>query len=113
MSNPELFNKCTHGLTQNVNECLNGLIWDRCPKSVYAEQETVPLATFQAVLKFNDGDISVLKLFSDRDITPCIFTGKGAGDSYNSRTNQNVFDISSVGRSTYEYKSVNHGECLL
>ena len=36
---PELLYKCTHGLTQNVNECLNGLIWDRCPKSTYVEQE--------------------------------------------------------------------------
>ena len=29
LSNPELLNKCTHGLTQNVNECLNRLIRDR------------------------------------------------------------------------------------
>ena len=34
LSNPDLLNKCTHGLTQNVNGCLNGMIWDRCPTSV-------------------------------------------------------------------------------
>jgi hypothetical protein len=28
LSKPELLNKCTHGLTQNTNECLNGQIWD-------------------------------------------------------------------------------------
>ena len=38
-----------------------------------------------AVLKFNDGDISLLKLFSDLDITPGIFTDKGAGDSDSSQ----------------------------
>ena len=72
-------------MTQNVNECLNGLIWDRCPKSVYVEQETVALTTYLAILKFNHGDISFLKLLSDLDITPGIFTGKGAEDADDSR----------------------------
>ncbi len=80
LAKPALLNKCTHGLTQNVNECLNGLIWDRCPKTTYVEQETVALATYLAVLKFNDGDISFLKLFEDLDIKPGFFTCKGAHD---------------------------------
>ena len=58
LAEPELLKKCTHGLTQNPNECLNGMIWDRCPKNTYVEKETVALATYLAVLKFNDGDIS-------------------------------------------------------
>ncbi len=95
LSKPELLRKCTHGLTQNVNECLNGLIWNRCPKTIYVEQETVALATYLAVLKFNDGDISFLKIFEDLDITPGVFidlditpgvfTGKGAQDCDTSR----------------------------
>lgn len=78
LSNPDLLGKCTHGLTQNVNECLNGRIWDRCPKSTYVEQEAVALATGLAVLKFNDGDISFLKIFGDLDIIPGYFTCKGS-----------------------------------
>lgn len=78
LSKAELLQKCTHGLTQNVNECLNGLIWDRCPKTTYVEQETVALATYLAVLKFNDGDISYLKIFEDLDIKPGMFTCQGA-----------------------------------
>ena len=35
---------------------------------------------YLAVLKFNDGDISFLKIFQDLDITPGVFTGKGAQD---------------------------------
>jgi hypothetical protein len=85
LSKKELLNKCTHGLTQNVNECLNGLIWDRCPKSTYVEQETLALATYLAILKFNEGDISFLKIFSELDITPDIFTNKGAEDCYTAR----------------------------
>ncbi|CAB4006174.1 Hypothetical predicted protein [Paramuricea clavata] len=80
LSKPDLLRKCTHGLTQNVNECLNGMIWDRCPKTTYVEQETVALATYLAVLKFNDGDISFLKIFEALDITPGVFTCKGAQD---------------------------------
>ena len=85
LSKPELLYKCTHGLTQNVNECLNGLIWDRCPKSTYVEQECVALATFLAVLMFNDGDISFIKIFNELDITPGLFTWKGSKDSDVSR----------------------------
>jgi hypothetical protein len=75
VSKPELLNKCTHGLTQNANECLNGQIWDRCPKTTYVEQETVALATYLAVLKFNDGDISFLKIFEDMDKSPGLSIG--------------------------------------
>ena len=85
LSKTDLLNKCTHGMTQNVNECLNGLIWDRCPKATYVEQETVALATYLAVLKFNDGDISMLKILSDLDIAAGVFTSKGAEDCDNAR----------------------------
>ena len=68
LSKTDLLSKCTYGMTQNVNECLNGLIWDRCPKATYVEQETVALANYLAVLKFNDGDISTLKILSNFDI---------------------------------------------
>ena len=81
----DLLSKCTRGLPQNVNECLNDLIWDRCPKSTYVEKETVALATYLAILKFNDGGISFLKIFSELDIVPCIFTSKGAQDCDNTR----------------------------
>ena len=42
------------------------------------ELETVALATYLAVMKFNDGDISFLRIFEDLDITPSVFTCKGA-----------------------------------
>ena len=80
LADSALLTKCTHGLTQNPNECLNGIIWDRCPKNTYVEQETVALATYLAVLKFNDGDISCIKVLQDLDIEPGLFTCKGAQD---------------------------------
>ena len=52
--------KLSDGKGQNVNEFLNGLIWYRCPKTTNVKQETVALATYLAVLKFNGGDISLI-----------------------------------------------------
>ena len=36
--------------------------WERCPKATYVEHSTVALATYLAVLQFNDEDISFLKI---------------------------------------------------
>ena len=47
-------------------------------KCLDVKQETVALATYLAILKFNDGDISFLKLFQDLDVTPGVFTGKAS-----------------------------------
>ena len=78
LSNATLLNKCTHGLTQNVNEFLNKMIWKRCPKTTYLKQETVAHATYLAFLKFNDGDINLLKILSELGITTGMFPSKGA-----------------------------------
>ncbi|CAB3978709.1 Hypothetical predicted protein [Paramuricea clavata] len=97
LADPALLKKCTHGLTQNPNECLNGIIWDRCPKTTYVEQETVALATYLAVLKFNDGDISYLKILEDLDITPGFFTckdpkyGKNSVGEWPAFSEKNIF----------------------
>ena len=40
LADENLLKKCLHGKTQNNNECLNKLIWDRCSKEYYAEKET-------------------------------------------------------------------------
>ena len=53
-----------HGKTQNVNECLNKLIWDRCNKEYYVEADVIEDAVFSAISHFNDGRISVVKLFT-------------------------------------------------
>ncbi|GFX99379.1 uncharacterized protein TNCV_1550431 [Trichonephila clavipes] len=37
----EWFTKCLHGKTQNSNECLNGVIWQRVPKEVFVCLKTI------------------------------------------------------------------------
>ncbi|KAK3770056.1 hypothetical protein RRG08_043214 [Elysia crispata] len=63
LADENFLKKCLHGKTQNNNECLNKLIWDRCSKEYYAEKETVEQAVYSAVAYFNDGAVSITKLF--------------------------------------------------
>ena len=41
LSNDSLLEKCLHHKTQNVNESLNCLIRNRCPKSVYCSNKII------------------------------------------------------------------------
>ena len=60
------------------------------PKTIYVEQETVALATYLAILKFNDGDISLLKMLTELGIVPGLFASKGAHDCDRDRINLSV-----------------------
>ena len=53
-------------------------------------QETVSLATYLAVLKFNDGDISYINIFHDLDIMLGVFMTKGVQDSDKARIKLSV-----------------------
>lgn len=35
LASPDLLSKCLHGKSQNVNESLNSVIWNRLPKTVF------------------------------------------------------------------------------
>ena len=43
LSEDSLLERCLHGKTQNQNESLNGMIWQRVPKEVYVGRETLEL----------------------------------------------------------------------
>ncbi|GFW05623.1 uncharacterized protein TNCV_4003251 [Trichonephila clavipes] len=51
----ELLTKCLHGKTQNSNECLNGVIWQRVPKEVFVCLKILKSGALDAVIQFNDG----------------------------------------------------------
>ena len=74
LSCTELLKKCLHGKTQNANECLNKLIWDRCSKEYFVEKDVVQEAAFSAISHFNDGRKSILNLFGKLNINPGRFT---------------------------------------
>ena len=70
LANPELLNKCTHGLTQNANESFNNVIWRRCPKTIYVERETLVHSVSSAVVEFNEGQKGLLDVFRKLGFAP-------------------------------------------
>lgn len=60
----ELLSKCLHGLTQNANECFNGIIWQRVPKEVFVCLKTVKLGAYDAAIQFNGGYNDCLNVLS-------------------------------------------------
>ena len=70
LSEESLLSKCMHGGTQNQNESINGLIWQRATKETHASLPTVEAATFLGVAHFNDGSISSLSVLKQLGIVP-------------------------------------------
>ena len=77
LSEDNLLKKCLHGKTQNQNESLNGMVWQRIPKEVYVGSETLQLGLYDAVAHFNIGSITVIELFQALDIPPGKYTEEG------------------------------------
>ena len=55
LSKDELLEKCLHGKTQNANEALHGLIWQRCSKVTFSGRKVLEIAVASAVCMLNDG----------------------------------------------------------
>lgn len=76
LAHPRLLEKCLHGGTQNCNESLNNQIWLRCPKTTFCGAKTVQIATYDAVLHYNDGNEGKLKVLENLGIDPGMHTIK-------------------------------------
>ena len=59
LTKDSLLEKCLHGKTQNSNEALHGLIWQRCPKNSFSGKKIVELGVASAVCHMNDGSRSI------------------------------------------------------
>lgn len=65
LSNPDLLSKCLEGKTQNPNESLNNVIWSRVPKRTFVSLDPLNFGVFDAVLSYNDGYLSKIKIRND------------------------------------------------
>ena len=54
LSDERLLSRCLHNGTQNQNEAINSMIWQRATKETNSTLPTVELATFLALAHFND-----------------------------------------------------------
>ena len=70
LSHDELLKKCTHGLTQNSNESIHNIIWQKCPKTVYVDKHVLDIATASAVIAYNDGSQGLHQVMRSLGIEP-------------------------------------------
>ena len=55
LSEDSLLSRCLDGRTQNQNEALNGMFWEKVPKGVFVGTEILQLGIYDAVTHFNIG----------------------------------------------------------
>ena len=69
LSETKLLQRCVRGTTQNPNECINSLIWARCPKHKHHGAKVVRFAVASAVCHFHGGASSRERVM-ERLLTP-------------------------------------------
>lgn len=57
----ELLLRCISGKTQNANESLHSVIWNKCPKEIFVSKKRLELAVIAAISEFNFGCTESLK----------------------------------------------------
>ncbi|XP_070178777.1 uncharacterized protein [Littorina saxatilis] len=70
MSHNTLLEKIQHGRTQNANECVNGQIWARCPKTIHVGAGRVNAAVASAVSHFNQGCSHLSQVLGELGVSP-------------------------------------------
>ena len=53
LSDLQLLEKCLHGQTQNVNESLNGIILQKCPKKQLVLRHVLEIGASSAALQYD------------------------------------------------------------
>ena len=69
LSETNLLGRCVRGATQNRNECINSLVWIRCPKHKFHGRKIVRFAAASAVCHYHGGAASRTKVM-ERLSTP-------------------------------------------
>jgi len=58
LSETQLLQRCVRGATQNRNECIDGLVWARCPKHKHHGTKVIRCAVASTVCHFHSGAAS-------------------------------------------------------
>ncbi|GFV65510.1 uncharacterized protein TNCV_1737471 [Trichonephila clavipes] len=74
----QILSKCLHTCTQNSNECLNEIVWQKVPKEVFVSLRTIKFGSYDAIIHFNEGLNGCLKVFNKMNIeNPGVFALRG------------------------------------
>lgn len=55
-----LLSRCVEGKTQNANEALHGLLWSKCPKTVFVFQSTLTMRISEGICEYNTGYLTTI-----------------------------------------------------
>ena len=67
LNSNDLLVKCLDGKTQNQNESLNGMIWNRLPKSIFVGGNVLQLGVYDAVAHINMGSRASVDILQQLD----------------------------------------------
>ncbi|XP_067944011.1 uncharacterized protein [Watersipora subatra] len=62
LSDRKLLERCKRVATQNTNECFNGEIWRRCPKTQWCGKRAVTIGATMAAMVFNSGRTELFRI---------------------------------------------------
>ena len=62
LSSNDLLSKRLHGKTQNANQALNNIIWQKCPRNVFVQRGMLEVVVNSVVIEFNDGLCGIYKV---------------------------------------------------
>ena len=55
LSKDELLGRCLKSYTQNQNKSINGMLWNKCPKTRFCGNRRLELSVAETVMEFNTG----------------------------------------------------------
>jgi hypothetical protein len=94
LSEYSLLLRCLPGCSQNANESVNSLVWNRAPKHRYKGPKSVEMAVMSAVMQFNSGASSRHKVMKAACIPAGGFTSQGSAKKDKARISRSVRNAS-------------------
>ena len=106
LSDSKLLRRCVMGTTQNPNECINSLVWVRCPKHKYHSAKVVRFAVASAVCHFHGGAVSRERVMERLSIPGGIYTSQASNTKDRKRVSK------SDSQASKKHKKRREGEQL-
>ena len=63
LTDDDLLEKCAYGKTQNQNESLNAMVWNKVPKGSYVGLRQLEIGVYDAVSHFNIGNKAAILVY--------------------------------------------------
>ena len=88
LSEKKLLKRCLPGLSQNANESVNSLVWNKCPKHRNRGIKSVETAAASAIMQFNIGATGRHGVMKELEISGGYYTKSGSGRKNKKRVKQ-------------------------